>query len=47
MNMTQTGGDNSIQLTTRYTDFFVVGQMSVDLVGFVKLVGVGYDLPRL
>ena len=27
-----------IQLTTSSTDFFVVAQMSVDLVGFVKLV---------
>ena len=25
------------------TDFFVVGKMSVDLVGFVKLVGVAYQ----
>ena len=32
-----------VQLTTTCTDFFVVAQMSVDLVGFVKLVGVGYD----
>ena len=31
---------NVIQLTTSYTDFFVVAQMSVDIVGFVKLVGV-------
>ena len=29
-----------VQLTTRTTDFFVVAQMSVDLVGFLKLVGV-------
>ena len=36
-----------VQLTTRTTDFFVVAQMSVDLVGFVILVGFGYDLPRL
>ena len=28
-----------IQLTTRSTDFFVVGKMSIDLVGFVVLVG--------
>ena len=36
-----------IQLTTTQTDFFVVAQMSVDLVGFVILVGVGCALPRL
>ena len=31
-----------VQLTTSSTDFFVVAQMSVDLVGFVNLVGVGF-----
>ena len=31
-----------VQLTTRTTDFFVVAKMSVDLVGFVNLVGIGY-----
>ena len=36
-----------LQLTTRTTDFFVVSKMSVDLVGFVILVGVGCGLPRL
>ena len=36
-----------IQLTTSYTDFFVVAQMSVDLVEFVILVGIGCGLPRL
>ena len=35
-----------VQLTTSWTDFFVVAQMSVDLVGFVKLVGVRCGLPR-
>ena len=34
-------------MTTGLTDFFVVSQMSVDLVGFVILVGIGCDLPRL
>ena len=38
---------NIVQLTTSSADFFVVAQMSVDLVGFVKLVGVGCGLPRL
>ena len=37
----------SVQLTTSSTDFFVVAQMSVDLVGFVILVDVGCGLPRL
>ena len=32
----------AIQLTTSITDFFVVGKMSVDLVGFVNLVSVAY-----
>ena len=39
-----------LQLTTSKTDFFVVPQMSVDLVGFVNLVGVGTmepDIPNL
>ena len=36
----------TIQLTTRSTDFFVVGKMSVDLVGFVNLVGVEYQDTR-
>ena len=36
----------SIQSTTRITDFFVVGKMSVDLIGFVNLVGVAYQDPR-
>ena len=36
-----------VQLTTRQTDFLVVGKMSVDLVGSVKLVDVGYGLLRL
>ena len=36
-----------IQLTTSVTDFFVVAQMSVDLVGFVNLVGFRCGLPRL
>ena len=36
-----------VQLTTSYTDFFVVAQMSVDLVEFVILVGIGCGLPRL
>ena len=31
-------------MTTSYTDFFVVALMSVDLVGFVNLVGVGCGL---
>ena len=35
-----------VQLTTSYTDFFVVAKMSVDLVGFVNLVGVG-TIPML
>ena len=39
--------DFIVQLTTSSTDFFVVAQMSVDLVGFVVLVGVGCGLPRL
>ena len=34
-----------LQLTTRTTDFFVVGKMSVDLVGFVIIVGVNYQDP--
>ena len=36
-----------VQLTTSSTDFFVVAQMSVVLVGFVILVGAGCGLPRL
>ena len=39
-----------VQLTTSLTDFFVVAQMSVDLVGFVNLVGAGTiepDIPNL
>ena len=39
--------DFIVQLTTSSTDFFVVAQMSVDLVGFVILVGFGCGLPRL
>ena len=35
-----------MQLTTRTTDFLVVSKMSVDLVGFVILVGVVYQDPK-
>ena len=35
-----------IQLTTRTADFFVVSKMSVDLVGFVILVGLVYQDTR-
>ena len=38
---------DQVQLTTSITDFFVVGKMSVDLVGFVNLVGVAYQDPRV
>ena len=42
--------NQTIELTTSTTDFFVVAQMSVDLVGFVNLVGIGTtepDIPNL
>ena len=38
--------DTLIQSTTRITDFFVVGNMSGVLVGFVILVGVPIETRR-